>query len=173
VRPHGGAPLWALLLVVASAVTWAVGAFLSGRLPMPRDTFAGAGYEMLTGGLIILPLALATTAPHPSEFSARSILGWIYLVAFGSLIGYTAFTWLLDNAPIGRVATYAYVNPVVAIALGAIVLHESITWTIALGAALVLACVALVVWRESIPPEAEAVGAGAADLQAAAGAPPR
>jgi drug/metabolite transporter (DMT)-like permease len=152
VRPHGGAPLWALLLVLASAVTWALGAFLSAKLPMPRDTFAGAGYEMLAGGLIILPLALATTSPHPSDFSARSILGWIYLVAFGSLIGYTAFTWLLDNAPIGTVATYAYVNPVVAIALGAIVLHESITWTIVLGAALVLACVALVVRRESLEP---------------------
>ncbi|HWX08528.1 MAG TPA: EamA family transporter, partial [Gaiellaceae bacterium] len=62
--------------------------------------------------------------------------------------------------------TYAYVNPVVAIALGAIVLHESLTWTTAAGAALVLACVALVVRRESIPPEAEAVGAGAADLAA-------
>jgi drug/metabolite transporter (DMT)-like permease len=173
VRPHGGAPLWALLLVLGSAVTWALGAFLSARLPMPRDTFAGAGYEMLTGGVIILPLALATTSPHPSDFSARSILGWIYLVAFGSLIGYTAFTWLLENAPIGTVATYAYVNPVVAIALGAIVLHESITWTIVLGAALVLACVALVVRRESIPPEAEAVGAGAAEFQTGAGAPPR
>jgi drug/metabolite transporter (DMT)-like permease len=164
VRPHGGAPLWALLLVLASAVTWAVGAFLSAKLPMPRDTFAGAGYEMLAGGAIILPLALATTDPHPSDFSMRSILGWIYLVTFGSLIGYTAFTWLLENAPIGRVATYAYVNPVVAIALGAIVLHEPITWTIVLGAALVLACVALVVRRESIPPEAEAMPAGAAPL---------
>ena len=173
VRPHGGAPLWALLLVVASAVTWAVGAFLSGKLPMPDDTFAATAYEMLAGGVILLPIALATTNPHPSDFSARSILGWVYLVTFGSLIGYTAFTWLLDNAPIGRVATYAYVNPVVAIALGAIVLHESITWTIVLGAAIVLACVAVVVRRESIPPEAEAVGAGAAaEAHTAAGAPP-
>jgi drug/metabolite transporter (DMT)-like permease len=141
---------------------------------MPQDTFAATAYEMLAGGLILLPIALATTHPHPSEFSARSILGWVYLVTFGSLIGYTAFTWLLENAPIGQVATYAYVNPVVAIALGAVVLHESITWTIVLGAAIVLACVAVVVRRESIPPEAEAVGAGAAaEPQAAAGAPPR
>ncbi|HEY8704148.1 MAG TPA: EamA family transporter, partial [Gaiellaceae bacterium] len=87
----------------------------------------------------------------------------VYLVGFGSIVGYTAYVWLLDNAPIGTVSTYAYVNPVVAIALGAIVLHESITWTIVAGAALVLACVALVVRRESIPPEAEAIGAGAAE----------
>jgi drug/metabolite transporter (DMT)-like permease len=153
---------------------WATGSFLSSRLPMPSDSFAATSYEMLTGGLIMLPIGLATTHPHPSEFSARSIGGWLYLVSFGSIIGYTAYVWLLDNAPIGKVATYAYVNPVVAIALGAIVLHERLTWTIGIGAVLILACVAVVVRRESIPPEAEAVGAGAAEIsQAAAGAPPR
>jgi drug/metabolite transporter (DMT)-like permease len=163
VRPSGGAPLWSLLLVVGSSATWAVGAFLSGRLPMPRDSLAATSYEMLFGGVILLPIGLATTSPHFSQFSARSIGGFVYLVTFGSVIGYTAFVWLLDNAPIGKVATYAYVNPVVAIALGAIVLHEPLTWTIGAGAVLVLACVAIVVRRESIPPEAEAVGAGAAE----------
>src|SRR5262249_8625582 len=107
-----------------------------------------------------------TTHPHFAAFSARSIGGWFYLVTFGSLVGYTAYVWLLDNAPIGTVATYAYVNPVVAIALGAIVLHEKLTGTIGVGALLVLACVALVVRTESIPPEAEAVGAGAAEIRA-------
>jgi drug/metabolite transporter (DMT)-like permease len=163
VRPSGGAPLWSLLLVVGAAMVWAAGAFLSSRLPMPRDSFAATSYEMLTGGLILLPIGLAVTHPHFSHFSGRSIGGFFYLVTFGSVIGYTAFVWLLDNAPIGKVATYAYVNPVVAIALGAIVLHEALTWTIAAGAALVLACVAIVVRRESIPAEAEAVGAGAAE----------
>lgn len=163
VRPNGGAPLWSLLLVVGSAVTWATGSFISRRLPMPRDTFAATAYEMLAGGAILLPIGLATTHPHFSDFSARSGFGWLYLVSFGSIIGYTAYVWLLDNVPIGKVATYAYVNPVVAIALGVIVLHESLTWTIGLGAVLVLACVAVVVRRESIPPEAEAIGAGAAE----------
>jgi drug/metabolite transporter (DMT)-like permease len=163
VRPGGGASLWALLLVVASAAMWAVGAFLSSRLPMPRDVFAATTYEMATGGVLLTAIALVTTRPDFSHFSARSIGGWLYLVAFGSIIGYTAFVWLLDNAPIGKVATYAYVNPLVAIALGAIVLHESLSWTIGLGAVLILACVAVVVRRESVPPEAEAVGAGAAE----------
>jgi drug/metabolite transporter (DMT)-like permease len=157
VRPSGGAPLWAMLLVVSSALTWAAGAFLSGRLPLPRDSFAATALEMLAGGLVLLPIALATTHPHPAHFSARSIGGFFYLVTFGSLIGYTAFVWLLDNAPIQRVATYAYVNPVVAIGLGALVLHESITWTIGLGAAIVLASVAIVVRRETVPAEAEGV----------------
>jgi len=150
VRPSGGAPLWSLLLVVASSLMWASGSFLSGKLPLPADSFAATAYEMLCGGLILLPIGLATTHPHVSHFSARSIGGFFYLVTFGSVVGYTAYVWLLDNAPLGTVATYAYVNPVVAIALGAVVLHESLTWTIGIGALLVLACVALVVPQESV-----------------------
>jgi drug/metabolite transporter (DMT)-like permease len=144
---------------------WATGSFLSSRLPMPRDSFAATSIEMLAGGAILLPIGIATTHPHFTDFSARSIFGWFYLVTFGSLVGFTAYVWLLDNAPIGTVATYAYVNPVVAIALGAIVLHESLTWTIGIGALLVLACVALVIRTEAVPPEVEAVGAGAAELE--------
>jgi drug/metabolite transporter (DMT)-like permease len=151
VRPSGGAPLWALLLVLSSALMWAAGSFISRRLPLPSDSLAATSFEMLAGGVILLPIGLATSHPHFSEFSGRSIFGFVYLVTVGSLIGYTAYVWLLDNAPLGRVATYAYVNPVVAIALGAIVLHESITWTIGVGAALVLACVALVVRHETEP----------------------
>ncbi len=162
VRPSGGAPLWALLLLVLASVLWALGSFLSGRLPLPRDAFAATALEMLGGGAILLPIGALTTHPHFGAISARSAFGWVYLVTFGSVVGYTAYVWLLDNAPIGKVATYAYVNPVVAIALGALVLHESLTWTIGAGAALVLACVALVVRYESVPPEAEAMAAGAA-----------
>ena len=166
VRPTGGAPLWALLIVVGSAVMWAVGSYLSSRLPLPKDAFAATTYEMLAGGILLLPIGLLTTHPHPAEFSGRSIFGFVYLVTFGSVVGYTAYVWLLDNAPLGTVATYAYVNPVVAIALGALVLHESLTWAVLLGAALVLACVAVVVRREGVPPEAEAMAAGAATVDA-------
>jgi drug/metabolite transporter (DMT)-like permease len=156
VRPSGGAPLWALLLVVCSAVMWATGSFLSSRLRLPVDAFAAATLEMLAGGAILLPIGLAATQPHFAQFSARSIFGWAYLVTAGSLIGFTAYVWLLDNAPIGTVATYAYVNPVVAIALGSLVLHESLTWTIGVGALLVLACVALVLRTERRPAAADA-----------------
>ena len=149
VRPSGSATLAELLLVLLSALMWAAGSFLSSRLPMPRDAFAATAIEMLAGGAMLLPIGLATTHPHFSEFSARSIGGFFYLVTFGSIVGYTAYVWLLDNAPLGTVATYAYVNPVVAIALGAIVLHESLTWTIGIGAILVLACVAVVVREET------------------------
>jgi drug/metabolite transporter (DMT)-like permease len=161
VRPGGGASASGLALVLASAVAWAVGSYLSGRLPMPRDAFAATALEMLAGGFFLLPIGLLATDFDPGAWSARSILGWWYLVLFGSLVGYTAYVWLLHNAPIGKVATYAYVNPVVAIALGAIVLDEELTWRIVLGAAIVLAAVAAVVRRESVPGEAEAAPAGA------------
>ena len=164
VRPSGGAPLWALLIVVGSAVMWAVGSYLSSRLPMPRDSFAATTYEMLAGGIILLPIGLAATHPHPAHFSARSIGGFVYLVTFGSVVGYTAYVWLLDNAPLGTVATYAYVNPVVAIVLGALVLHESLTWATGIGAALVLACVAVVVRGDRVAVEV---------VDQAAAAPPR
>jgi drug/metabolite transporter (DMT)-like permease len=161
VRPGGGATTTGLLLVMASAVAWSVGSYLSGRLPLPRDAFAATALEMLAGGLVLLPIGLLFTDFEPSEWTTRSILAWWYLVLFGSLIGYTAYVWLLHHAPIGKVATYAYVNPVVAIALGAIVLDEAVTWRIVLGAAIVLAAVATVVSRESVPAEAEAAPAGA------------
>ena len=162
VRPGGGATAWGLALVLGSAVAWAVGSYLSGRLPMPRDAFAATALEMLAGGLVLLPIGLLATDIEPSEWSARSILAWWYLVVFGSLIGFTAYVWLLHHAPLGKVATYAYVNPVVAIILGALVLGEAVTWRIALGAAIVLVAVAAVVRRESVPAETEAAPAGAA-----------
>lgn len=161
VRPGGGVPGVGVALVAASAASWAVGSYLSSRLPMPRDAFAATTIEMVAGSVVLLPIGLLTTDFEPSDWSARSIFGWVYLVLFGSVIGYTAYVWLLQHAPIGKVATYAYVNPVVAIALGAIVLHEELTWRIALGAAIVLAAVAAVVRRESVPAEAEAAPAGA------------
>ena len=161
-RPGGGATGGGIALLLTSATAWAIGSYLSSRLPMPKDAFAATVIEMLAGSVVLVPIGLLTTDFAPSEWSTRSILGWVYLVLFGSVIGYTAYVWLLQHAPIGKVATYAYVNPVVAIALGVIVLHEHVTWRIGLGAAIVLVAVAAVVRRESVPPEAEAAPAGAA-----------
>jgi drug/metabolite transporter (DMT)-like permease len=89
---------------------------------------------------------------HGFSPSTASILGWVYLVTFGSIVGYTAYTWLLANAPLGLVSTYAYVNPIVAIILGVIFRDEHVTWRLLGGAAIVVAAVALVVRQE--PPSA-------------------
>ena len=157
VRPGGGSgPLGYLLLTVLAAIAWALGTFISPRIAVPRDAFVATGYETLIGGLVLTTIGLATTSPSdldPSGWSTRSILGLVYLILAGSVVGYTAYAWLLGNAPVGLVSTYAYVNPVVAIALGVIVLDETITARIIAGAVLVLIAVAIVVRRESEPGE--------------------
>jgi drug/metabolite transporter (DMT)-like permease len=145
-RPSGGATSTGIALCVLSAVMWAVGSVLSRRLPMPADPFTATSYEMLAGGFIILPFGIATMGAF--DPSTGSILGWIYLVTIGSVVGYTAYTWLLAHAPLGTVSTYAYVNPVVAIALGVAFRGEHLTGRILIGAAIVVASVAVVVSRE-------------------------
>jgi drug/metabolite transporter (DMT)-like permease len=145
-RPSGGATSTGIALCVLSAVMWAVGSVLSRRLPMPSDPFTATSYEMLAGGFIILPFGIATMGTFAP--STGSILGWLYLVTIGSVVGYTAYTWLLAHAPLGTVSTYAYVNPVVAIALGVAFRGEHLTGRILIGAAIVVAAVAAVVSRE-------------------------
>jgi drug/metabolite transporter (DMT)-like permease len=145
-QPSGGAKAYGIALCVLSAVMWATGSFLSARLSMPADPFAATAIEMLTGGFVMLPFALFTV--HHFSPSTASIVGWIYLVVFGSIVGYTAYVWLLANAPIGLVSTYAYVNPVVAITLGVLFRGESLTWRLLAGAAIVVVAVATVVRRE-------------------------
>ena len=147
-HPEGGASWWGLELTGISALAWATGSYLSSRIPLPQDAFVATAFEMLAGGVLFLPFGLAQR-PDPSEFSAISRVAFAYLILVGSLVGFTAYVWLLHHVPLGTVSTYAYVNPVVAIALGMLFLHERITWRIALGAAIVLASVAIVVRRET------------------------
>jgi drug/metabolite transporter (DMT)-like permease len=154
VRPGGGSgSLGYLLLTVLASFLWALGSFLAPRLPLPRDAFVATAYEMLAGGLVLLPIGLLVYSPSeldPRGYSGRSIFGLVYLILVGSVVGYTAYAWLLGHAPLGQVSTYAYVNPVVAIALGVIVLDETVKLRIVLGALLILAAVAIVVRRESV-----------------------
>ena len=151
-HPSGGAKLWGIGLCVLSAVMWALGSWLSPRLTLPADPFAATAYEMFFGGLLMLPFSLFTV--HGFSPSTTSILGWVYLVTFGSVVGYTAYSWLLANAPLGLVSTYAYVNPVVAIVLGIAFRGEQLTSRLLIGAVTVVAAVALVVREE--PPSATA-----------------
>ena len=149
-RPSGGATAWGIGLCVLSSVMWATGSVLSRRLPLPADPFAATAYEMLGGGLILLPFGIATIGTFAP--STESVLAWTYLVTIGSVVGYTAYVWLLANAPLGLVSTYAYINPIDAITLGVIVRGEHLSWRVAIGAVIVVAAVALVVLQE--PPAA-------------------
>ena len=145
-QPSGNAKWWGIALCLCSALMWSTGSFLSSRIELPSDPFLATSFEMLAGGLIMFPLSLLTI--HGFSPAPSSVIAWIYLVTFGSVIGYTAYVWLLANAPLGLVSTYAYVNPVVAITLGVIFLGESVTWRLLLGAAIVVVAVATVVRRE-------------------------
>jgi drug/metabolite transporter (DMT)-like permease/GNAT superfamily N-acetyltransferase len=150
-RP-AGVPLGSMLVVVVAAACWAIGSYYPRSWPLPRDTLLSTALQMLTSGAVMVAVggvAGEFASVHVGEFSAKSIAGFVWLVTAGSLVAYTAYTWLLKNAPISKVATYAYVNPVVAIFLGWILLGETITGTIVVGATLIVASVALVVSRES------------------------
>ena len=85
---------------------------------------------------------------EPAGWSTGSLVAMAYLVVFGSLVAFTAYSWLLQNAPVSLVATYAYVNPVIAVLLGALILAEPVTPSIVLGAAIIVAAVAFIVTRE-------------------------
>ena len=151
-RPSGGATTEGVLLCMLSALMWSVGSVASARLSMPRDAFAATAWEMLAGGFLMLPWGIADAGGAAP--STGSVLAWLYLVAVGSVVGYTAYTWLLAHAPLSTVSTYAYVNPVVAILLGVLFRNEHLTVQILIGAAIVVAAVAGVVRQE--PPAATA-----------------
>lgn len=151
-HPSGGATLAGLLACVGAALMWAVGSFASPRISLPRDPFVSTAWQSLLGGAIVLVAAVAGGElgdVHVGEFSERSLFGLAYLITFGSLLAYSSYAWLLQNAPISKVSTYAYVNPVVAIALGWLILNETITPVTLLGAGIIVASVALVVRAES------------------------
>ncbi|MGI5268378.1 EamA family transporter [Nonomuraea sp. CA-218870] len=143
-----------IVVILIASASWSVGSFLSGRIAMPADTFAASTVEMAVGGLgMIVVGAVSGESFDPALVSGRSWAALAYLVLIGSLVGFTAYTWLLGNAPISLVSTYAYVNPVVAVILGVLVLQEQVTVQLLLGGLVILVGVALVVSTERRRPK--------------------
>jgi drug/metabolite transporter (DMT)-like permease len=143
-----------IVTVLLGSVSWAVGSFLSSRIQMPANALATSAVEMVVGGAGLL--VLGTGAGERLDVSAVTTRSWValaYLILVGSLIGFTAFSWLLGNAPISLVSTYAYVNPAVAVALGALLLDEPITTQVVVGGLVILAGVALVISTERKGPK--------------------
>ena len=115
---------------------------------MPRSGLLGTGMEMLAGGALLAVAGTVTgefSRTNPAHFSTTSLLAVAYLVVFGSLVAFSAYTWLLQHAPVSTVATYAYVNPIVAVGLGAFFLHEPITPRTLVAAALIIGAVVAMV----------------------------
>ncbi|HEY3013496.1 MAG TPA: EamA family transporter [Nocardioides sp.] len=142
----GHIPLGAALIVLFASTCWAFGSWVQPRLTLPKDPFVMTVHEMWIGGLMMLVLGTVRGERlHPASYSTEIWLAWGYLVVFGSMVAFTAYVWLLSNAPISLVATYAYVNPVVAVILGALILGEQVTGAVLVGGAIIVAAVAIVI----------------------------
>jgi drug/metabolite transporter (DMT)-like permease len=155
-RPEGAA-LWSVLVLLLAAASWATGSFLSGRLALPSDVIVAAALQMLIGGGLLIVAGLVAGEAlelDVSALSGRSVGAFVYLVVAGSLLAFTAYVWLLQNVPISTVATYAFVNPVVAVFLGWAILDEEVTRSVVVGALVIVVSVAFVVLKETTAPQA-------------------
>lgn len=140
-----------MFMVLIGNIGWALGTFLAPRFPLPKNALVFTAYEMLAGG-VSLTLAGFIKGESLGDFLDGSNWSWIwftYLVTFGSIVAYSAYLWLVQNAPVSLTATYAYVNPVIAVALGAIFLDEVITMSYAIGGLVIVLGVLVVVSAES------------------------
>jgi len=160
-RSGNGVVLAGALGLMFGSLCWASGSIFSQHADLPRSAFLSTGMQMITGGLMLLIVSFIRREPMQfdlADVSTRSLVAFIYLLSIGSLIGYTAYIWLLTVQPPSRVATYAYVNPVVAVFLGWALAGEALTLRTAIASAIIIAAVILITTaRSSSPPQAERV----------------
>ncbi len=144
---------WMFMILIGN-IAWAFGTFMTQRIPIPKDPFVLTAYEMFFGGLVLTVASYFNgerfNVEIISNMSETSKWAWIYLVLIGSIVGYGAYIWLLNNTSLSLASTYAYVNPVIAVLLGLIVLNEPVGWPLFFGGVVVLSGVALVVNGERL-----------------------
>jgi drug/metabolite transporter (DMT)-like permease len=157
-----------LLVLLCSPVCWAAGSLYSShRAVLPRRPLTATGLQMICGSVILLIAAVLTGELQGFDLGTvtpRSELGLVYLIAIGSLVGFTTYVWLLRVAPLPKVATYAYVNPVVAVVLAGIFLGEPIEPRTALAGAVIVAGVALIVTARGRSQDADAPATERAEM---------
>lgn len=158
----------AAILIVAS-LSWALGSILSHRWTLSVDVFASAGWQMMLGGLINTVIAAISGQYARATWTASGIWSIAYLVVSGSLIGFTAYIWLLEHVPPPKVATYAYVNPIVAVFLGWLLLHERVDLFTMAGTVIIIGSVALVNTAKQHRPSAAAEAVETEELPVVAG----
>ena len=144
-HPHA---LAGMLILLFSAFSWSAGSLYSRRAKNAPSPFLAAGQQMLCGGALMFLLGLAMGEHHRFDLHRvtwLSLGAWIYLVLIGAIVGFTAYIWLLRHCDPAKVATYAYVNPIVAVFLGAMFAGEKLTLRTAVAAALIIGSVALVI----------------------------
>jgi drug/metabolite transporter (DMT)-like permease len=150
-------PSGAAVLVVGS-FSWAVGSLRSRRAIMPQSTLLAASMEMLAGSAGLFALGLLTGEAHAithTAISTRSLLAVAYLIFVGSLLGFTSYTWLLGVSSPSRVATYAYVNPVVAVFIGWALGREPVTARLVIALGVIIAAVALIITHGASSPQGD------------------
>jgi len=150
-----------------AALCWGTGSVYSRRARLPNRALVSTSMQMLAGGAMLLIVGAATGelgSVHPSMISLASILGLVWLIVPGSLVAFSAYVWLLQNARISLVSTYAFVNPVVAVFLGWAFLSEPITGTTVLAGVVIVAAVALIVSARAAGQERPAPDPGAETL---------
>jgi drug/metabolite transporter (DMT)-like permease len=141
----GHRELWWSLALQFASLSWAFGSVLSKKWQTAAtDPFSAVAWQMVFAGIANLIFALLVERPSNVMWTFRGVAAILYLVVCGSWIGYTAYIWLLQHVPTSKVSTYAYVNPVVAVFLGWLVLHERIDRYILMGSAIIVASVVLV-----------------------------
>jgi len=151
-------PFGAVILLIAP-ILWSAGSIFSKNADMPKSTLMSTGMQMLAGAAALLIVSVATGELRGfslEQVSVRSWLGLIYLITFGSLVGFVAYGWLLQNAPISLVSTYAYVNPVVAVFLGWLLADETLNARIGIAAAIIVGAVMLINWARQVSVRKEA-----------------
>ena len=157
VVPAGGgdSSLGGLAIMLCASISWSLGSFFSHRAPLPENPFVSTVWEMLAAAVFLMVLGVAAGEAgdvRPEAFSGRSLAAFAYLAVAGSLVGFSAYVWLLHHVPISKVVTHQYVNPLVAVLLGAAFLSERLSWTALLGATLIVGSVFAVVRRETALP---------------------
>jgi drug/metabolite transporter (DMT)-like permease len=140
----GHREFWASISLIGGSFSWALGSVLSKRWQSGMDVFSATGWQVVAAGAGNLIFAWFAGDLARATWSARGISAVLYLVVCGSWIGYTAYIWLLEHVPTSKVSTYAYVNPVVAVFLGWLILHERVDRFILAGSAIVVVSVVLV-----------------------------
>ena len=146
-------PLAAAAMAFGSSVLWSLGSFLATRVQLPGDPLVTTTVQMAGASAAFVLLGLLRGEVfRPAELSGQSWLALGYLVVFGSLVAFTAYSWLLGVAPVSKVATYAYVNPLVAVLLGAAFVGEALSAATVVGGAITVLAVAVVVAQESRRP---------------------
>lgn len=140
----GHKEFWAAFSLIAGSFSWALGSVLSKRWQSSMDVFSATGWQVTAAGVANGLVAIVIGDFSRVVWTARGIGAIAYLVVCGSWIGYTAYVWLLEHVPTAKVSTYAYVNPVVAVFLGWLVMHEKVDRFILAGSAIVVLSVVLV-----------------------------